>query len=114
MNIDNGVGAALPANGTATVTPSATVTYTATANGATGTTPATATATVTVTTSGTGDITSIKHIIFMVEENRSMDHYFGMLGAYKQNEGWTGDFEWGAVERVTAGLQEHRERKSLP
>ena len=93
VNIDNGVGAALPANGTATVTPSATVTYTATAIGATGTTPATATATVTVTTSGTGDITSIKHIIFMVEENRSFDHYFGMLGAYKQNEGWSGDFD---------------------
>ena len=105
VNIDNGVGASLPANGTATVTPSATITYTATATGAAGTTPATATATVTVTASGPGDITAIKHIIFMVQENRSLDHYFGMLGAYKQSEGYTGT--WNGVP-LTASLPDYK------
>jgi phospholipase C len=105
VNIDNGVGASLPANGTATVTPSATITYTATATGAAGTTPATATATVTVTASGPGDITAIKHIIFMVQENRSLDHYFGMLGAYKQSEGWTGT--WNGVP-LNASLPDYK------
>ncbi len=105
VSIDNGVGAALPANGTATVTPSATTTYTATATGAAGTTPATATATVTVVASGPGDITAIKHIIFMVQENRSLDHYFGMLGAYKQSEGWTGT--WNGVP-LTASLPDYK------
>ncbi len=89
VSIDNGVGT-VAANGSTTVSPTATTTYTATASG-TGT-PATATATVTVTTSSGSGITQVKHIIYMVEENRSFDSYFGMLGAYKQSEGWTGTF----------------------
>ena len=32
--------------------------------------------------SGTGDITAINHIIFMAQENRSFDTYFGQLPAY--------------------------------
>ncbi len=32
-------------------------------------------------TSGTGDITSVNHIIFMAQENRSFDNYFGQLPA---------------------------------
>ncbi|HTS37670.1 MAG TPA: alkaline phosphatase family protein [Candidatus Solibacter sp.] len=31
---------------------------------------------------GTGDITSVNHIIFMAQENRSLDTYFGQLPAY--------------------------------
>ncbi len=41
---------------------------------------------------GGGSLSQIKHIIFMVEENRSFDSYFGMLGAYRQNEGYGGSF----------------------
>ena len=41
---------------------------------------------------GPGSLSQIKHIIYMVEENRSFDSYFGMLGAYKQTEGWSGTF----------------------
>ncbi len=43
-------------------------------------------------TTGGGSLSQVKHIIYMVEENRSFDSYFGMLGAYKQTEGWTGNF----------------------
>jgi phospholipase C len=85
-----GVSGTLSANGSTTVTPAASTTYTATAVNGTGNT-ATSSATVAVVTS-TGGISQIKHIIYMVEENRSLDSYFGMLGAYKQSEGWTGSF----------------------
>ncbi len=77
----NGVMGTQPPSGSATVNPSQTTTYTATASDGNGNT-ATSTATVTVVTS-TGDITTIKHIIFMVQENRSFDNYFGKLGAYR-------------------------------
>jgi phospholipase C len=66
-----------------TVTPSATTVYTATATDSSANT-ATSTATVTVVTSGTS-LNSIKHIIFMIQENRSFDNYFGKLGAYRVN-----------------------------
>ncbi len=94
ITINNNAGSSLPVNGNVSVSPTATTTYTLTATGASGTTPATATATVTVgsSTGGTG-LNQVKHIIFMVEENRSFDHYFGMLGAYKQGEGWSGSFD---------------------
>jgi phospholipase C len=32
-------------------------------------------------------IESLNHIIFMVQENRSFDEYFGMLNAYRQANG---------------------------
>ncbi|HEY3927644.1 MAG TPA: alkaline phosphatase family protein [Candidatus Koribacter sp.] len=41
---------------------------------------------------GSGTLNDVKHIIFMVEENRSFDSYFGMLGAYRQSEGYGGTF----------------------
>jgi len=65
--------------GTASVTPAATTTYTATATASDGT-PITQTATVTVSTVTTG---VIKHILFMLQENRSFDMYLGQLGAYR-------------------------------
>jgi phospholipase C len=79
VSIDGGVGT-VAASGTQTVTPAQTTTYTLTATGASGTQPATSTATVTV---NPRDISSIQHIIFMLQENRSFDAYFGQLGAYK-------------------------------
>lgn len=61
------------------MTPSATTTYTATA---------TVTASASITQSATVNVTSvaagtIKHIFFMLQENRSFDNYFGQLGAYR-------------------------------
>jgi phospholipase C len=50
---------------------------------------------VTVGTSGGGgggSISSVKHIIFFVQENRSFDSHFGMLGAYRSKEGYGGSF----------------------
>ncbi len=77
----------LPASGgTQSVSPTATAIYTATATGANNQT-ATATATVTVS-AGTGSVNSINHVIFMMQENRSFDTYFGMLNPYRQGQGW--------------------------
>ncbi len=39
--------------------------------------------------SGTGSVQSIDHVIFMLQENRSFDSYFGMLNPYRQANGWT-------------------------
>ena len=68
-----------PAQGTATVTPATTTTYTASATASDGSTISQS-ASVTVTSANTG---VIKHIFFMLQENRSFDMYFGQLGAYR-------------------------------
>lgn len=39
---------------------------------------------------GPGNITAINHIVFMFQENRSFDHYFGHLNTYRQANGWGG------------------------
>lgn len=65
--------------GSVSVTPSATTTYTATAAVSNGGN-ITRSATVTVST-GTSGV--IKHIFFMLQENRSFDMYFGELGSYR-------------------------------
>jgi phospholipase C len=84
--IDNGVGTVSLPNGSAKVSPAQTTTYTITATGASGT--ATAQATVTVGGSGSGSLSSIMHVIFMLQENRSFDTYFGMLNPYRQANGF--------------------------
>jgi phospholipase C len=61
-----------------------TTTYTLTATGPGGS--ATAQATVTVQAANGG---SIQHVIFMLQENRTFDSYFGMLNPYRQANGWT-------------------------
>lgn len=77
-----------PAGGTQTVGPSATTAYTATATNASGS----ATATVTVTVIPAASLQSIKHVIFMLQENHSFDDYFGMLNPYRKQNNWnTGD-----------------------
>jgi phospholipase C len=80
LSIDNGVCPAcvLP-QGTANVSPSTTTTYTATATAATGGTIKQS-VTVTVNTASTG---VIKHIFFLLQENRSFDMYFGQLAGYQ-------------------------------
>ena len=52
---------------------------------------------VNVTTSGggggTGDLSNIKHIFFMLQENRSFDNYFGKMGDYRAQRGFTDPFD---------------------
>jgi phospholipase C len=79
LTIDNGIGTVPLTPNTHVVSPSQTTTYTITAADASGHT-ATGTATVTVSTSS--GLSTIKHIIFMLQENRSFDSYFGQLQAY--------------------------------
>ncbi|MEO8725785.1 MAG: alkaline phosphatase family protein [Acidobacteriaceae bacterium] len=70
----------LPAGGgTQSVSPTKTVTYTATATGNGQT--ATATASVTV---NPATLQTIQHVVFMLQENRSFDSYFGMLNPYRK------------------------------
>jgi phospholipase C len=71
--------------GTQSVTPSATTIYKATATDGNGNT-ATAVANVTVNAAGT--VALINHVIFMMQENRSFDSYFGMLNPYRQANNW--------------------------
>ncbi len=85
ITIDHGVGQVQPtsAGSYCCVRPSKTTTYTASAAPIyPGAPPVTATSTVTVST---GDITNLKHIIFLIQENRSFDNYFGNLAEYRVN-----------------------------
>jgi phospholipase C len=84
VSINQGVGTVTPtAGGSTTVNPAATTTYTATATDASG---VTTTANAVVTLNG-GLQKSINHIIWLVQENRSFDSYFGKLGLYRVSQG---------------------------
>src|SRR6267154_70463 len=39
------------------------------------------------------DLTVVNHIIFMMQENRSFDEYFGQLNAYRQSQGFGADVD---------------------
>ena len=79
--IDHGVGQVDPPqpSGSKSVSPAVTTTYTATATDPNG---VTTTSKAVVTLNG-GLQTSINHIIWLVQENRSFDSYFGKLGIYR-------------------------------
>ncbi len=79
VTIDNGVGTFTQATGTATVSPTQTTTYTATATDAQGNT---ATASTTVSIGTNTGLQGVKHIIVLLQENRTFDNYFAHLGAY--------------------------------
>ena len=70
--------------GTQSVSPTATTTYTAAATGTKGN----AEATVTVTVMPAATLQSVKHVIFMLQENHTFDNYFGMLNPYRKANGW--------------------------
>ena len=94
-----------PTGGTQAVSPTVTTTYTATATGAGGT--ATATAELTVQPAAT--LQSIKHVIFMLQENHSFDNYFGMLNPYRRknsyNVGDDGvDYEVDGIDDKLGGI----------
>src|SRR5262249_45328138 len=38
-----------------------------------------------------GDITKVNHVIYMLQENRSFDQYFGSINAYRQSKGLGAD-----------------------
>jgi len=80
-NTDTNTITLSPTGGTATVTPSQTTIYTATATGVSG---AKVSATATVTVMAGGNIGVVNHVIFMLQENRSFDTYFGMLNPYRR------------------------------
>ena len=70
--------------GTQAVSPAGTTTYTASATGAGGN----ATDTVVVTVTPAGNVQSIDHVVFMLQENHSFDNYFGMLNPYRKTNKW--------------------------
>jgi phospholipase C len=39
-------------------------------------------------TAGDGSVQSVNHVVFMLQENRSFDTYFGMLNPYRQANKW--------------------------
>jgi phospholipase C len=79
VTIDNGVGTFTQATGTTTVSPTQTTTYTATATDAQGNT---ATASTTVSIGTNTGLQGVKHIIVLLQENRTFDNYFANLGNY--------------------------------
>jgi phospholipase C len=89
VDIQPGIGT-VNLSGSVDVTPQQTTTYTATAHDAAGNTK---TAQVTVTVVAGGGLSSIKHIIFFVQENRSFDNYFGRLGVYRESKGLPNDID---------------------
>ncbi|MGA2961611.1 MAG: alkaline phosphatase family protein [Candidatus Korobacteraceae bacterium] len=84
-NLDSTKHTLAATGGSVTLSPAATTIYTVTATGA-GNQVVTAQATVAVSAGATE--TSINHVIFMLQENRTFDTYFGMLNPYRKMNGW--------------------------
>jgi phospholipase C len=84
-NLDSHQYVVTASGGTQNVTPAKTIIYTATASGADN---QTATAKVTVIVNPGSLHASVNHIVFMMQENRTFDHYFGMLNPYRRALGW--------------------------
>lgn len=84
LNIDQGVGAVSGANGSISVSPTQNTTYTITATDSQGNTATNATTVNVVTNTG---LQGIKHIVVMLQENRSFDNYFSKLGDYAASHG---------------------------
>ncbi len=87
ISIDQNIGN-VALSGTVVVSPGDTITYTATAGGRGGT----ATKWVSLTVE-TGDIHSVNHIIFMLQENRTFDNYLGQLNQYREKQGLPQDVD---------------------
>ena len=85
ISINNGVGNVTPVNmgSYCCVHPTQTTTYTATATSIyPGAPPVMASVVVTVSTGG---LSNLNHIIYMLQENRALDNYFGVLAEYRVN-----------------------------
>jgi phospholipase C len=53
-----------------------------------------------------GDFSSLQHIIFTMQENRSFDHYFGNLGLYRQSKGIPGTVDTTPPGSSNPGFQD--------
>jgi phospholipase C len=84
LSIDQGVGPVTGSTGSVSVTPAQNTTYTITALDSQGN-AATGSATVNVVTNG--GLQGIKHIIVLLQENRSFDNYFSKLSDYAASRG---------------------------
>ena len=85
MTGTDGSSYTLQSNGGAeTVSPTSETTYTAVATGPKGN----ATATLTITVLPPATLQSVKHVVFMLQENHTFDNYFGMLNPYRKTNGW--------------------------
>jgi phospholipase C len=80
-NVDSNTFTQGGTGGMQVVTPAATATYTATATGPKGT----STVSIMITVSPVGTANAVNHVIFMMQENRTFDTYFGMLNPYRQS-----------------------------
>jgi phospholipase C len=82
VRVDQGVGDVAPASaGQVIVHPTQTTTYTCTATDRFGnrlSSPA-------KVTLSSGDVSNLNHIVFMLQENRAFDNYFGVLADYRVN-----------------------------
>jgi phospholipase C len=92
----NGTSVAL--SGSQNVTPAVTTPYTIVATDSTGATKS-ATVTVTVLAANAG-LQNLKHIFIYMNENRSFDNIFGMLGQYRQSKGLAADVDGLDVNQV--------------
>jgi|SRR5579864_3646885 len=104
LKIDQGVGNVSAPSGSVNVAPTTTTRYTLTATNPDGTTSSASVLAV-VSQAGTG-FTKIKHIIFFVQENRSFDNYFGRMGQYRRDRGFTDpidDLPLTATQNTSAG-----------
>ncbi len=81
---DNSTYNLQPSGGTQDVSPAATTIYSAVAIGTGGQ----VSASVTVTVAPAGSLQSVNHVVFMLQENRTFDTYFGMLNPYRKANGW--------------------------
>ncbi len=46
-----------------------------------------------ITITSSGSVQSIAHVFFMLQENHSFDNYFGRMGQYRANKGFTDSFD---------------------
>jgi phospholipase C len=84
-NVDSTTYTLGGSGGTEVVSPTVTTTYTATATGIGG---GTAIAQAIVSVGAAGSSNLVNHVIFMMQENRTFDSYFGMLNPYRVANGW--------------------------
>ena len=82
--------------GTLTVAPTQTTTYTAEAMNSSG---KVASAETTVTVGSSSGLNLIQHVVFMLQENRTFDEYFGMLNPYRHANGWDMGERWQDLRR---------------
>ncbi len=52
---------------------------------------------------GTAEISAVNHVIIMLQENRSFDHYFGQMTAYRQSSGMPINSSDGKINDLSSG-----------